>query len=74
MTKVNSTNELTQMDQKLPRGIRTKIAKKYGVSENYVTMVKNGFRNNLDILEAIINEIEAYNKREAQIRARAENI
>jgi hypothetical protein len=74
MTKSNTTNELPQMCQKLPKGIRAKIAKKFGVSENYVTDVKNNRRNNLDILEAIIDEIEAHHKREAEIRKRASKI
>jgi hypothetical protein len=74
MTKSNTTNELTLKDQKMPRGIRAKIAKKFGVSENYVTDVKNNRRNNLDILEAIIDEIEAHHKREAEIRKRASKI
>jgi len=74
MTKVNSTKELTLKGQKLPRGIRAKIAKEYGVSENYVGQVKAGKRNNLDILESIIDELEHHHKREDDIRARAAKI
>jgi ribosomal protein S5 len=74
MTKVNTTNELTLKDQKLPRGARRKIAQKFGVTEDYVSKVKNGLRNNLDIVEAMIDAIEAHHKREAEIRKRAANI
>lgn len=74
MTKVNNTNELALKDQKFPRGARAKIAQKFGVTEDYVSMVKNGRRNNIDITEAIIDEIESHHKRMAQIRARAEII
>lgn len=74
MTKVNDTNELTLKDQKFPRGARAKIAKQFGVTEAYVSNVKNGLRNNIDITEAIIDEIESHHKRMAQIRARVESI
>lgn len=74
MTKVNNTNELALKDQRLPKGIRAKIAKEFGVSEDYVTKVKNDRRNNLDILEAIILELEALHKRDAEIRERAAKI
>jgi len=70
MLKVNSVIELTQKGDKLPNGIRAKIAQDFNVSPQYVSNVKNGTRNNLKILEAIVKELEFYQKKTAKLRSR----
>lgn len=74
MTKSNNTSGLAQKCYKLPKGVRTKIARRFGVTEQYVTDVKQGRRNNLDILEAIVSEIENHHKRISEVRNRAKRL
>ncbi len=70
MQKVNSTNELIQKGVKLPKGKLSEIAEKFGVSKQHVCDIKAGRRNNIEILEAIVKEIEKYNAKTARLRSR----
>ena len=70
MSKVNNTNELSQKGVKLPKGKLSEIAERFGVSKQHVCDVKAGRRNNLEILEAVVKEIERYNARTAKLRSR----
>ena len=58
----NNTKELTQKNRYIPRGILKKVSEQFGVSPLYVSLVKNGKRNNIKILEAVAFELEQYNK------------
>lgn len=78
MTQVNSTNELALKIDRLPNGIIAKVSERLGVSKSLVTKVKNGHRNNIKIFEAILQELEKYNKerdqRVAELQQRANKI
>jgi hypothetical protein len=74
MTSINSVNELSQKGYKLPKGKLTEIANRFSVSVDYVGKIKNGKRNNIEILKAIVIEAEKYKKTTSSLRDRLNQI
>jgi len=69
-TEINTTNGLAQKYERLPSGMVTRIASKFGLSKQYVSAVKNGAINNLPVLEELIRELEEYEAKKMELEER----
>lgn len=74
MSKSNNTNGLNLTDYKLPSGALKRIAKRMGFSEAYVSFVKSGKRNNLEVSEAIVYEIQKYMKKQKALESKIKSL
>lgn len=63
-----SKEELILLNSKLPRKTRTKIAKQLGITYQQVKSVLNGSRENLDVIDLAIKEIERNKEIVAKVR------
>ena len=74
MGKNNNADGLNLKDYKLPSGAIKRIAKRMGFSEGYISFVKSGKRNNLEVSEAIAYEVQKYVKRQKSLESKIKSL